>query len=158
MPRLLAAAAALLVALRSHLPAATAAPRDDAAYFAGTWTCAGTPWRWTNLMADDAWLRIEYGDRRHPDGQAVMGWVPRLRSFVYRDFHADGSYADLTSLGLANGRWVFTGPYYPADGSAPLNGQISYVVTSPSHYDRVFEMLRDGKLVRMGGDSCTKQP
>lgn len=156
MPRPLAAAGALLLALGSHPIPAEAAQADAVGYFSGTWTCAGTPWRWSNLLAGDAWLRIEYGDPRHPDGQAVMGWVPRLERFVYRDFHADGSYADLTSTGLVNGRWVFTGPYYPADGSASLNGQVSYVVVSPARYDRIFEALRDGKLVRMGGDTCTK--
>lgn len=131
-------------------------PRADARYFLGTWTCAGTTWTWTPLLGDDRWIRNVYGDPRAPDGTAVMGWVPRLAAFVYRDFHADGSYADLTSPGLVDGRWVFSGPYYPAAGGAPLNGRITYTVAGPARYDRTFEMLRDGAYVRMGGDGCTK--
>lgn len=148
--------ALLLPLVALLIGAAPAGPAADAMYFKGAWACAGTTWTWSQLFGDDSWLRVEYGDPKDPAGQAVMGWVPRLQRFVYRDFHADGSYADLTSTGLVNGRWVFTGPYYPADGSAPLNGQISYVVVSPARYDRIFETLRDGSLVKLGGDTCTR--
>lgn len=149
--------ALLLPLVLVMLGASAPGPRADAAYFKGTWACAGTTWTWAQLFRDDAWLRIEYGDPKDPAGQAVMGWVPRLQRFVYRDFHADGSYADLTSTGLVGGRWVFTGPYYPADGSPPLSGQISYVIVSASRYERVFESLRNGTLVKLGGDTCTKR-
>lgn len=131
-------------------------PRADARYFLGSWTCAGTTWAWSPLLNDDRWIRNVYGAPKQPDGTAVMGWIPELHAFVYRDFHADGSYADLTSTGLVNGRWEFSGPYYPATGGPPLQGRISYVVVSATRYDRIFEMLRAGTFVRMGGDTCSK--
>jgi hypothetical protein len=131
-------------------------PRADARYFLGTWSCAGTYWHWSPLLGDDRWIRNVYGDAKQPDGTAVMGWVPELHAFVYRDFHADGSYADLTSPGAVNGRWEWSGPYYPAAGGPPLQGRITYVVVSPTRYDRIFEMQRAGTLTRMGGDNARK--
>jgi hypothetical protein len=131
-------------------------PRADARYFLGSWSCAGTPWTWSPLLGDDRWIRNVYGAPDRPDGTAVMGWVPELRAFVYRDFHADGSYADLTTPGPVNGRWEFTGPYYPASGGPPLQGRVTYVVVSATRYDRIFETRRSDAFVRMGGDTCSK--
>ncbi len=64
--------------------------------------------------------------------------------------------ADLTSTGLVNGRWEFSGTVLSGERGPPLQGRISYVVVSAARYDRVFEMLRDGSFVRMGGDTCSK--
>jgi hypothetical protein len=33
-----------------------------------------------------------------------------------------------------------------------------YVPHGPSRYERIFAMLRDGKLVPTGSDVCTKTP
>lgn len=131
-------------------------PHSDAAYFLGTWKCAGVTWAFMPLAPESPWIRDVYGDPAHPDGTAVLGYVDGLHAWVYRDFHADGSYADLTSNGPKDGRWEWMGPYYPASGGPTLNARISYIVVDPSRFDRVFESLKDGAFVKLGGDTCTK--
>jgi hypothetical protein len=86
----------------------------------------------------------------------VMGYVIVLNAWIYRDFHADGSYADLTSPGLVGGRWVWSGPYYRASGGPALNGRITYVEVDAKRYDRTFESLENGAYINRGGDSCLK--
>lgn len=137
----------------------TSARVSDAAYFQGAWNCAGARWTFAALAADSPWTSIVYGNAAHPDGHAVMGRVAGLHAWVYRDFHADGSYADLTSAGLKDGRWVWSGPYYPASGGPALNGRITYTIVSPDRYDRSFASSQpDGSLKAMGGDFCTRIP
>jgi hypothetical protein len=145
--------------------------RNEARYFLGSWTCVTqipangstaartlrTAWTFAPLSAGSGWIRIVYGDPASPDGTAVVGYVSELKKFVYRDFHADGSYADISSAAPVDGRWVWTGPYYPAAGGV-LNGRIVYTMVSPTRYDRSFESVVDGKAVAMGGDTCTKAP
>ena len=130
----------------------------DARYFIGSWTCGSTPWNFAPLPGGSAWIRDVYGDPADPYGTAVFGYVPALHAWIYRDFHADGGYAELTSPGLTDGTWVWTGPYYPADGGAPLAGRITYAIVDPSHYDRTFESLEGGTYVKKGGDRCVKTP
>lgn len=130
-------------------------------YFLGNWTCgsgtATTAWAWAPLQPGSDWIRNVYGDPAKPYGTAVIGFVPGLQKWVYRDFHADGGYADLTSPGPTEGRWEWTGTYYPAEGGTAPPGRVVYTVVSPTRYDRSFEALRDGSFVRMGGDSCVKR-
>jgi len=143
----LAAGAALLGAGQPH---------SDALYFLGTWKCAGVTWTFLPLADGGPWIRDIYGDPAHPDGTAVLGHVDGLHAWVYRDFHADGSYADLTSPGLKDGRWEWTGSYYPASGGAALEARISYVIVDPARFDRIFESQKDGTFAKMGGDTCAK--
>ena len=132
-------------------------PQHTAArYFLGTWNCGGVKWTWSALDPGSGWVRIVYGDPKKPAGSAVVGYVDALRTYVYRDFHADGSYADLVTAGPVGGRWTFNGPYYPSAASAPLYGRIIYIVVNPRRYDRTFAMLKGRKLVPMGGDRCIK--
>jgi hypothetical protein len=133
-------------------------PQNDGKYFVGKWTCGGVPWSFAPLLAGSSWIEISYGRAGNPDGTAVMGYVTGLGTWVYRDFHADGSYADLTSPGLVDGRWVWSGPYYRAAGGPALNGRITYVEVDAAHYDRIFESLESGVYVKHGNDSCMKSP
>jgi hypothetical protein len=146
------------VAVLAALALLGASPAEDGRYFVGTWTCAGETWTFAPLIAGSDWLRVTYEHAGTVDGTAVMGFVNGLQAWVYRDFHADGSYADLTSSGNADGRWTWNGPYYPASGGAPLNGRITYTEVDRDRYDRTFESLRNGTLVKLGGDRCTRTP
>jgi heat shock protein HslJ len=158
MTLVLAAACALLGAASPPPEPASAPPvaPTDAAYFVGTWHCADVQWTFAPILENSGWIRVTYGDPRRPAGMAVMGWVPQQKRWIYRDFHADGSYADLTSPGAVNGRWEWTGPYYPAEGGE-LHGRVTYAIVDSNQYDRIFEALEGGAFVKHGGDSCVKK-
>jgi hypothetical protein len=147
-------AAALACALSQV--AAADDPRAAVAYFAGTWSCDGTIWTFAPLLGDTTWIRAVYGKPASPDGTAIIGYVTELKKYVFRDFHADGSYADISSDGLVDGRWVWTGPYYPSAGGV-LDGHITYTIDGPTRFERTFASLADGQLKPMGRDVCTKQ-
>ena len=126
------------------------------AFFLGSWHCGSVPWTFTAFTDGSPWVLITYGDPAKPGGKAVAGYVAGLGRYVYRDFHSDGAYADVSSAPPQNGRWEWTGPYYPAGATTPMNGRITYVQRDASHYDRIFQTDRNGTLVPMGGDSCMK--
>jgi hypothetical protein len=149
--RAVAVVAALLL-----LGAAPSPSPADLRYFMGTWSCHGTSWKWAPLGPGSSWVRNVYGDAAHPDGTAVMGYVGILHEYVYRDFHRDGSYADLVSPGLRHGRWSFSGPYYAAGLAAPLQGLITYTIVSLHRYDRAFFTRKNGVLAPGGGDYCER--
>jgi len=125
-------------------------------FFTGSWTCGPVHWSFTPLSKGSPWLRVVYGKPQHPGGVAVFGYVEGLHGFVYRDFHADGSYANLSSVGPVNGTWIWTGPYYPAGGGEALYGRISYVIKSSTQFDRKFQQFQNGQTIDRGGDTCTK--
>ncbi|BDE06457.1 hypothetical protein WPS_17330 [Vulcanimicrobium alpinum] len=144
------------------LAIAIAAGISDAAtprvrYFLGSWHCAAVPWTYTPLDDGDAWVRVTYGAPAHPDGTAVMGYVAGLQRFIYRDFHADGAYADLTSPATSDRTFVWSGPYWPAGATTPAQGRITYTLVDERRFDRAFAtQLADGSLKPMGGDTCTR--
>ncbi len=149
---------ALLCAAVALLAAGNAGNAGDGAYFAGSWICGEqTAWAFAPLPGGKNWLQVTYGPASAPYGTAVMGYAEGLHAWVYRDFHADGGYADLSSPGPAGGRWVWSGPYYPAAG-AVVNGRITYVEVDAKRYDRIFETLENGVAVKKGSDSCLKSP
>jgi len=125
-------------------------------YFTGSWMCGPVNWTFTPFPKSSPWVKVLYGKPYHPDGLAMFGYVESLHGYVYRDFHADGSYANLTSVGPVNGTWIFTGPYYPSGGGKALYGKISYVIKSPTQYDRKFQQFENGQTIDRGGDTCTK--
>jgi len=127
-----------------------------AKYFVGSWMCGPVHWTFSPLAKASPWLKVVYGNPKRPDGVAVFGYVDGLHGFVYRDFHADGSYANLTSIGPVNGSWIWTGPYYPPGGGDALFGRIVYVIKSPTQYVRKFEQFTNGQTIERGGDVCTK--
>ena len=147
--------AALLVLAPLAARAQTAAGADGK-YFVGTWHCGTVQWTFAPLVANSNWVRVTYGDPRQPGGVAVMGFVPELKRWIYRDFHADGSYADLTAPAPSDGKWVWSGPYYPSDGGL-LNGRVTYTVVDDNEYDRTFESLEGSTYTKRGGDKCIKR-
>src|ERR1700761_6023576 len=110
MKRIIGCAAAAFCVLAAQGVQAAAEPAA-AQYFIGNWTCVTssaatatsparvirTPWAFTPMFGDAGWIRVIYGDPAKPDGTAIIGYVSDLKKFVYRDFHADGSYADISA-------------------------------------------------------------
>ena len=139
------------------LSAGSARASSPADYFRGTWKCGAVRWSFTPLNSGSTWTKIVYGDPARPYGLAALGYVPGLHRFVYRDFHSDGSYADLTSPAPRDGKWNWTGPYYPIDGKSILRGHVIYVEKGPARYDRHFLQTVNGHDVDRGGDVCVRQ-
>jgi hypothetical protein len=136
------------------LSAQTPAPAQK--YFLGSWTCGPVHWNFAPLSKGSSWLRVVYGNPKRPQGIAVLGFVEGLQGYIYRDFHADGSYANLSSTGPVKDTWVWTGPYYPAGGGDAVMGRIVYTIKSPSEYDRKFQQFLNGQTVDRGGDTCRR--
>ncbi len=145
------AAAVLAISLLG----ADANPSDAVRYFLGSWKCADVPLTFAPLVDGSPWTRVSYGVAPS-NGTAIVGYVTSLGGWVFRDFHADGAYADMSSPGPSDGRWQWTGPYYPPEGGPPLSGRVTYREVSPTHFDRTFELLRDQDFVPAGNDSCLK--
>lgn len=150
---------AFLLAAAAAVPARAAEDPSGRffATFSGRWTCDGTPWAFDRVADASSWTRVTYAAGRG-GGTAVVGYVAGLRAFVYRDFHNDGSYADLHARVPDDGTWVWSGPYYPGGAAEPLQGEIRWIVIGPRAFRRTFASLRDGKLTPMGGDTCTRVP
>jgi hypothetical protein len=130
-------------------------PSASARYFTGTWKCGSTTMTFAPFADNRLWTRVSYGSAL-PEGTAIMGYVASLNAWVFRDFHNDGAYADLSSPGPSDGRWQWAGPYYPAEGGPPLSGRTTYTQVSPTRFDRTFELLRDDDFVPTGNDTCLK--
>jgi hypothetical protein len=144
-----------VVVLAFSLLGADRDPNAPLRYFFGSWRCADIPVTFEPLVEGSPWTRVDYGDAANK-GSAIVGYVSSLGGWVFRDFHADGAYADLASPGPSDGRWQWTGPYYPSEGGPPLSGRVTYREISPTHFDRTFELLRDTDFVPAGNDSCLK--
>lgn len=146
----------LLICLFAAAPAAAADdPAAFSAAFTGSWKCGSVPWTFAALEPGSPWTRVTYASGAGA-GTAIVGYVEGLKAFVYRDFHADGSYADASAPAPLNGVWNFSGPYYFPGAPAPLNGRIRWVQKTRDRFDREFGTLREGALVPMGGDTCTR--
>lgn len=127
--------------------------------FAGSWLChsqnAVVPWNITGTPGG-SWTTVSWGNQQGVNaGVAMVGYVPALGKWVYRDFHYDGSYADIT--GVQNGnQWRWTGPYY--SGTQQLNGDILWTLSSHGRIDRAFRSVINGKLTPSGTDYCVRAP
>ncbi len=126
--------------------------------FSGTWTCYfqthGTEWTIT-AAPGSAWTTVRWGDQSSANGGvAYVGFIPQMRAWVYRDFHYDGSYADVTSPGPSQNAWTWSGPYYAADRI--MYGNITWTLTSPDRIERTFRKRDGDKLTPTGNDYCTR--
>jgi heat shock protein HslJ len=154
--RIMYAVAAACALAASALQPARAASPADAQYFLGTWTCGETQWRYEPLTSASTWTGVSYGDPSHPAGTAVLGYVAPQNAWIYRDFHTDGGYAELSSSGIAAGKLVWSGQYYPADGSAAMTARVTYTIVDAGHFKRTFETEQAGAFVARGADACVK--
>ena len=128
--------------------------------FSGSWICHSGP----NLLVPwvisqapgEKWATVRWGDQTSDrGGVAYVAYVPALQHWVYRDFHYDGAYADLTGTNTGTA-WHWTGPYYA--GNDILNGDIIWTLTSHDRIDRTFRSLQNGKLTPSGSDYCVRAP
>lgn len=160
--------AAIFAALAVGSAAAAQNPEASATWFLGNWTCSGTvpangghpastyhtPNRFA-LAPGSQWITNRWGPENPDGGIAYIGYVPGQKQWVYEDYHYDGSMARVTSPGLQDGKWIWSGPYYPAGGGV-LHGRIVYVLRDKTRYDRIFEAPQGTGWHRLGGDTCTR--
>jgi hypothetical protein len=88
--------------------------------FGGSWVCAPTgpgaayahATRWQiGAIAGNPWTRVAYA-AHGAGGHAIVGYLPFERTWIYQDYHDDGSFADNRSPGPdAGGVWTWTGVY-----------------------------------------------
>lgn len=125
--------------------------------FSGSWSCVSNGYAvpWSIAPAPgNAWTTVRWGNQQTAGGGiAYVAYEPALGKWLYRDFHYDGSYADLT--GTQSGeQWRWTGPYY-RDGEI-LNGDIVWTLQSANRIERTFRRLAGGKLIPSGSDYCVR--
>lgn len=139
------------------IPAAVLALSAFAQAFAGSWLCHSqgivVPWEITPAPAA-AWTTVRWGDQSGTGGGiAYVGYVPKAGHWIYRDFHYDGSYADITGTQTGN-RWRWTGPFY--SGAREFHGDIVWTLTNSDRIDRTFRSLVNGKITPSGSDFCVR--
>lgn len=127
--------------------------------FGGAWRCGNARYSapWKIVSPDgDYWTIVTYGPPDKPGGVAYVGYLPQMHVYVYHDYHADGSFADLTASAPSDRTWHFTGSYYPAGGAKDDGPDITWTLTPQGTIQRVFSQRVDGKLIERGRDTCTK--
>lgn len=101
------------------LIAAVVAANAFLSAFGGTWAC--TPHlpgnavapasTWTIAPArQSAWAVVRWS-ARGGNGTAFVGYLAPDQSWIYEDFHSDGSFATNTSPGPQNGIWTWSGTF-----------------------------------------------
>jgi hypothetical protein len=135
------------------LAAAAVATSLFAQAFAGSWTCTGG-YHWHIVPAPGVgWTTVQWGPRTADGGTAYVGFVPKLKEWIYYDFHGDGTFATNTSPGPASNGWTWTGTYYQPNAEG--NGSVLWRRSSASRIDRTFNFTMNGKA-QTAHDSCTK--
>ena len=128
--------------------------------FGGTWSCGNAQYHaaWTIAQAPgkSAWTSVTYGDPKNPGGTAYVGWLPQQQRYVYRDFHSDGSYAELSAPTPSNGTWTWTGDYYPAGGSKDDGPLITWRLAPDGSIERHFSKRTGTTVEERGSDRCTR--
>lgn len=134
------------------LAVAAAAANLFAQAFAGSWSCGGYPWHIAPAPGT-GWTIVQWGPRSAEGGTAYVGDVPRLKEWIYYDFHGDGSFATNTSPGPVSGAWTWTGTYYQSNAEG--RGTVVWRRSSPTRIDRTFNFTANGKP-QTAHDTCVK--
>jgi len=146
--------AVVLTAPLDHRSTAT----DQFGWFLGSWKCSGPGYVSVNTFSrapGSRWIANHWGPKGGQGGVAYIGFVPAQRQWIYEDFHDDGGYAQVTSPGLKDGSWTWTGPYYTPEGTV-LHGRIVYAIESHDRYDRIFERPAGSGFQRTASDTCRR--
>ncbi len=101
------------------------------------------------------WTIVRWGPHGEQGGTAYVGYVPKLRAWIYDDFHGDGSYARSTSSGPHNDTWAWFGTYYTQRAQQSY-GPISWSVKG-NRLERRYETTVSGRPHQVGTDSCAKE-
>lgn len=121
--------------------------------FGGSWRCTGgTQWRIAPAPGS-GWTTVEWGPRSADGGTAYVGYVPKLKLWLYEDFHGDGSYATNTSQGPKSGAWRWSGTYDTA--RAVVHGSVIWRRANAGRIDRTFQYTVAG-VPHEAHDSCTR--
>jgi hypothetical protein len=127
--------------------------------FGGAWTCGNASYheQWDiHRDGNNPWIAVVYGDEANPDGHAVVGWLPQAKTWVYDDFHADGAYAQLTAEAPQDHVWVWTGTYFPRDGTPDPNPHITWKLMPDGTIARTFAKRTGSTITTMGSDTCRR--
>jgi hypothetical protein len=87
--------------------------------FGGTWSCtphipgvvAAPRSRWTIAQAPQSSWVVLHWSARTANGTAFVGYLGHDQTWVYDDFHSDGSLTANTSPGPVNGVWTWSGSF-----------------------------------------------
>jgi len=127
-------------------------------WFIGSWNCHGTGYSTINTFtyaAGNKWIINRWGPKTADGGTAYIGYVSAQKRWIYKDFHNDGGFGDVTSTGPHDNVWIWSGPYYTPDGKG-LHGRIIYTIKNKGEYDRSFEEPKGNGFKSDGGDVCTR--
>lgn len=132
--------------------------------FAGSWSCSApeqtaSEWR-IAAVPGSLWARVDWGLDASgvAAGTAFVGYIEQQQRWVYRDFHGDGSYANIHGYRAADGTWTWSGPYFRADakpGTAPLDGVITWKRVDATHVARTYAQRIGARVTPEGSDICT---
>ena len=88
--------------------------------FGGTWSCAqqsagvararSTTWT-IEAAPHSTWTRVTFVSARDGGGVGYVGYLPLGKTWIYEDFHDDGSFSTNASPGPVNGTWTWSGEY-----------------------------------------------
>jgi hypothetical protein len=78
-----------------HIPGVVSAP-------VSTWTIAQAP--------KSSWVIVHWS-AREANGTAFVGYLGHDQTWIYDDFHSDGSFSANTSPGPVNGTWTWSGSF-----------------------------------------------
>lgn len=105
--------------------------------FAGSWTCGlhspgshvpPTHWR-IAAVPGSSWTSVRWSANGHPGGIAYVGYLAPDKSWIYEDFHDDGSYGTAGSPGPLNGTWTWSGAF--TSSQRTLHGAAVWRRTNP---------------------------
>ncbi len=129
--------------------------------FGGTWVCApsgpGATYaretRWQiAAIPHSTWTRVTYAPGGN-GGTAFVGYLPFQRSWIYQDFHDDGSFADNRSPGPDHGVWTWTGAY--VTDRRMLHYAVQWRRVG-NRIERSFGVLLGTSFRSSGGDVCRR--
>jgi hypothetical protein len=128
--------------------------------FAGSWTCGNasyhSAWRIEPAPGKSEWAEVSYGEPQAPAGIAFVGPIEQEKTYVYNDFHTDGSLARLSSPVAVDHVWIWTGTYYPQGKAADPTPYITWTLTPKGTIERHFAQRMQGKTIDRGSDTCSR--
>jgi hypothetical protein len=114
-----------------------------------------------HIHAPDAggWSHLDYGVGGVVGGNAVVGRLSAMKSWIYDDYHADGSFARNSAADPTGGIWRWRGTYYPSHGAKSLTGKVEWRIKNAARFDMFFYPPAALKTnVPSGSQSCDRRP
>lgn len=150
------------------LAAVVPAASPFAQAFTGSWNCSARvaassnplPAVHFNLVIAPAadsrnWTIIRNRPQGMQGSTAYVGYVKKLRAWLYDDFQDNGTYVHLTSSGPHGGTWAWHGTFYTPDAQLAL-GPILWSIRN-HRLERRYEHVVAGRTGVAGVESCAKE-